>query len=141
MKLRGLVVFHANQEAFRDAMFFQHEGPDKLLNHFNEGKYNPVALLGPKHSLEDAFAKTNHIDSDWQDNEGVREINQSSGKRSTSVGDIVLDTVNNKAYAVANVGFKELDIEKLDFDEQLGVAKNLIRRDQHREASLGRSMG
>jgi len=139
--LRGLVVFHANDASFRDTTFFTKGREDKVIELFNDSQYQPAAHLGSKFGLEDVFRATNHIDSAWTENPGVREINKDTRKRSTSVGDIVLDASERKAYVVASFGFEPLDVEKMNFDEQIGFAQNGIRKDQQRENSLGRSMG
>lgn len=53
-------------------------------------------------SLGEAFQLTNHIESDWTENEGVGAIH--GGQRSSSVGDVfVLE--NGEAHLVASVGF------------------------------------
>jgi len=50
-------------------------------------EYRPVAAVEAD-DIEEVFNKTNHIDTDWADNDGVIPIGAKA--RSTSVGDVVV---------------------------------------------------
>jgi hypothetical protein len=54
-------------------------------------EYQIVAVIGPEtaKSLEDVFMLTNHIDYDWRKSRWIKTTPEA--KRSTSVGDIVID--------------------------------------------------
>lgn len=56
--------------------------------------------------LGDVFRLTNHIDWEWWRNPEVECVKRS---RSTSVGDVVVDTEAGKRYLCMPVGWKELD--------------------------------
>ena len=56
--------------------------------------------------LEKVFELTNHIDSQWWDNDGV-EVVGDNHHRSTSVGDIVV--TNEGTFRCENVGWHELE--------------------------------
>jgi len=137
MSLRGLIVFHATPEVR------QTNDADQLISDFNEGRYTPVAHLGAKFDLEDALSLTTNTDEEayWAKKDGVRDIDIIVKKRSTSVGDVILDASSRRAYQVSDYGFVELNPESLNFDEQVGFAHNGIRKDQLRHSTLGRSMG
>lgn len=141
MSMRGLVLFHANREIFRDTIFFGEDRKDMVVDYFNDSQYDPVAHLGPEFPVESVFENTNHHEKSWTENKGVREINKTGGKRSTSVGDIILDASNRRAFVLAPIGLQELEVDKMNFDEQLGFARNGIRKDQQREHGIGRSLG
>lgn len=141
MNLKGLIVFQASIDAFRTTTFFKQDGPEKLIELFNEGEFNPVALFPQDTSMDAIFERTQNIDRAWTENSGLREIDTTSRKRSTSVGDVIVDTVKRKAYAVSGIGFTELDAEKLALDDQIGQAKNLIQKDMRRDHRLGKSLG
>ena len=49
------------------------------------------------YNMEDVFRVTNHIDESWTKNPEVLEV-IGVGNRSTSVGDIVIDSDNRKFY-------------------------------------------
>ena len=55
-------------------------------------------------SVEEAFRLTNHIDGDWRYNEGVKPTELA--RRSTSVGDIVVD-MNGRIWECASCGWTE----------------------------------
>lgn len=63
--------------------------------------YSLVAQVATE-NLEEVFQLTNHIDSDWTLNKGVRAI--SGSHRSSSVGDIFV-TEKGEAHLVASMGF------------------------------------
>ena len=62
--------------------------------------------------LDDAYMRTNHIESDWTLGEGV-ELVPFSGRRgenrhrSTSIGDVII--FNDRSYVVETCGFGELE--------------------------------
>jgi hypothetical protein len=67
-------------------------------------------------ALEDAFGRTNHIDTDWQENDGVLSIGKSN--RSTSVGDVIFvqdddddakDVETGHYYLCKTTGWQEID--------------------------------
>jgi hypothetical protein len=64
---------------------------------------------------EEAFRITNHIDSDWTQNPGVRALEGSH--RSTSVGDLLVEGTpggrGSKHLIVEPVGFRELTWEEI----------------------------
>ena len=65
--------------------------------------YNLVAIVDSEH-VEKVFELTNHIDTQWWDNDGV-EVVGDNHHRSTSVGDIVV--TNEGTFRCENVGWKE----------------------------------
>ena len=67
-----------------------------------EGEYRAVAVVNGTKS--DAFRLTNHIESDWRENDGVTFI-PGNEPRSTSIGDLFEDTDTGAFYIVARVGF------------------------------------
>ncbi len=58
---------------------------------------------------EQAFELTNHIDSPWPHNKEIRWI-KDPVVRSTSVGDVLVDTRTDKVYLVASIGFEEITL-------------------------------
>ena len=69
--------------------------------------YEFVAIVDSD-QLETAFHLTNSIDDYWGNNEGVTEMG--SRHRSTSIGDLVVDTETGKTFVVANFGFEEVGV-------------------------------
>ena len=67
-------------------------------------EYRAVAAVEAD-NLEKVFEKTNHIDQDWTENEGV--IPMGSRHRSTSVGDIVVDGEGNRVIC-AGCGWEKI---------------------------------
>ena len=55
-----------------------------------------------------AFSKTNHVDGEWWDNEGVTRIGPPC--RSTSVGDVVV-LPDGRVLRYENAGFAEVTVE------------------------------
>lgn len=94
-------VYHANTRDTR----FEHN-PDGWMNR-KDGDYVHVATVDAD-GLGAVYEKTNHIESDWQQNRGVMPIGNRN--RSTSVGDVIIDT-NDKAHMVAPYGFTEIGKE------------------------------
>lgn len=58
--------------------------------------------------LDDAYERTNHIDKDWCTNRGVTRPEHGS-RRSTSVGDLLIDTHTGERHVVASIGFNKLE--------------------------------
>ncbi len=58
-----------------------------------------------------AYWLTNHFDKPWPQNNGVQEVNPQIGKRSTSVGDVILLDDKGIYCLVASLGFKEISKE------------------------------
>jgi len=74
-----------------------------------EESYKKVAFLEAS-SLDEAYAKTQNIDSGWVKNHNVTtELTQC---RSTSVGDIIYNIEENQGYMVKDIGFEKVDILK-----------------------------
>ena len=71
--------------------------------------YQKVASVEAS-SLDDAYAKTQNIDSAWVNNDGVTTFLGQC--RSTSVGDIIYNTDEKQGYMVDNFGFKKVDVFK-----------------------------
>lgn len=89
---------------------FHHIGSDRHTR-FSErafagwpADYTKVADVDAP-ALGAVFGLTNHIDSSWLENAGVRPVVSSA--RSTSVGDVIVDAAG-KAHGVAGIGFREL---------------------------------
>jgi len=68
-----------------------------------EREYNLVAAVDST-DLNDGFHLTNHIESDWQDNDNVTAL--PGRHRSTSVGDLIVS--DDTTYIVDRVGFTKL---------------------------------
>ncbi len=68
-----------------------------------EREYHLVAIVSSDHR-NDGFSLTNHIDSDWRENDGV--IALPGEHRSTSVGDIIVQ--DGVTSIVAKFGFTTL---------------------------------
>lgn len=81
------------------------------------GEYHEAAIVDTT-DLDDAFALTNHIESDWAENDGVEALTEK--RKSSSVGDVF--ERDGSFYIVAPMGF-----EKIDFDaSEIGSLKGLI---------------
>lgn len=76
------------------------------------GAYRPVATVDTS-DVERAYERTNHIDCHWQDNPDVTPLRAGHGERSTSVGDIVVDTIEQKAHFCAPFGWEQLAVLSL----------------------------
>lgn len=63
--------------------------------------FEPVAIVASE-DLDLAFEKTNHIDHAWRENAEVEAL--SDRCRSTSVGDVILDS-KGRVHRVASIGF------------------------------------
>lgn len=75
---------------------------DDALDH---DLYAPVAVVSAQ-DLTGVFRDTNHIESDWAQNESVLKVD--TPVRSTSVGDIVLDATSGNAWTCAPIGWDEI---------------------------------
>lgn len=95
-----------NRDAQVEAWFSaQQENPEPAIR---LGILREVARVEAM-TIDDVFGLTNHIERRWQENEGVLEAQ--AGARSTSVGDIVIDTETQIAWLCARFGWKALDPE------------------------------
>ena len=65
--------------------------------------------------LREVFEKTNHIDRNWTENEGIDAIDNQ--RRSTSVGDVVRDLRTNQYFLCEMVGWSEFSC----FPEEVGT--------------------
>lgn len=124
MSIKGFFVLHANRPYMRDTIMLEmmdksdgkvesHAKFAELLN--TEGAYSPVAFVYNIDNIGKTFELTNHIDRSWTENTtNVTELEKGKGKRSTSVGDIVLDAENEKIFVVSSFGFTELNNNNVD---------------------------
>lgn len=81
---------------------------ESALKAWNAGDYTKVADVYTS-SKENAYKLTNHIMSDWQDNDGVIPFGDAiKGAKSTSVGDVLAVEVPNgfELFVVASFGFE-----------------------------------
>ncbi len=69
-----------------------------------EREYNLVAVVDSA-NLDDGFTSTNHIESDWQENDNVTAL--PGRHRSTSVGDLIV-SADDVTYVVEGTGFAKL---------------------------------
>ena len=69
--------------------------------------YKMVAVVEAD-DIDRAFRDTNHIESDWQDNESVVCLFGKANNRSTSVGDIVVDMDTQERYICASFGWDKV---------------------------------
>jgi hypothetical protein len=89
-----------------------------FLGHWRDHANPGVEINGPrfpqdyKHvadvvasDVDKVFELTNHIDHNWEDNHGVKPIQV--GNRSTSVGDIVVDTDAKIKFLCESAGWSE----------------------------------
>ena len=76
-------------------------------------EYKFVAVVDAS-NIDDVFEATNHIRSDWQENDNVQSFGQDN--RSTSVGDIVINMDTLESYLCDSFGWKEIDSKKVDSD-------------------------
>ena len=102
-------VYHAKEWSLNSDLHFVDSA--KINPHW-EGGYKPIVsnyrmVAEVKcDSLGMVFQLTNHIDSAWQENEGVKSFAKKA--RSTSVGDLIEDE-NGKLHMVAGIGFEEVE--------------------------------
>lgn len=133
MSIKGYFVLHANRPYMRDTIMLEmmdksegkvesHTKFAELIN--TEGAYSPVAFVYNIDNIGKTFELTNHIDKAWTENsENVTELLKGVGKRSTSVGDIVLDAEKETIYVVSSFGFTELNNKDVDTKK---LIKNLV---------------
>lgn len=81
---------------------------DAIREAFKLGEYDIVADLVVI-DLEDAFEKSNNINSNWIDNKEV-VFTELTAARSTSVGDILADPDTGIYYIVKHMGFEEIKL-------------------------------
>jgi hypothetical protein len=140
MSPKGLLVFHSSKEAFPKTIFFNESRAEQLIGLFNDGEFTPVAILPQGATKDEANDSTQNTEKPWTIKPGVRDIDKTVQKRSTSVGDVIVDIANREAYAVIGDGFLKLDDKRLNLDGEIGNAKNLIQKDMRREHNLGKSL-
>ena len=150
MNLNGYLIFHANPDITRDTMCFIYDhGVDdtsSLAVLFEDGQYDPVALLRPDATVADMIRLTNNgvIKDNWTENDGVLAIGRNpageTGKRSTSVGDIVIDLNEHQAFAFNGMNLTQVDVLPEVVTEQISRAKNQITMDRHAENKLGKNL-
>lgn len=105
--MKTYALYHANTRGIR----FE-SGPESVESwrNFNRepkrvGKdYEMVAAVIAT-DLDDAYTRTQNIDQSWAANPGVYTDNV---HRSTSVGDVFVDTENDRHYMVDSFGFKDV---------------------------------
>jgi len=74
---------------------------------FNDSLFKHVATVECD-GLEHVFTVTNHINDDWTKNKEVIWKSETGANiRSTSCGDIIIDSTGKKFY-VAGIGFQEI---------------------------------
>lgn len=102
-------VYHGKDWALNSDLHFV----DSVeINPHWEGGYKPIAsnyrmvAEVETDALGMVFQLTNHIDKEWQENEGVKAYTDKA--RSTSVGDLIEDE-NGKLWMVAGIGFEEVE--------------------------------
>lgn len=79
---------------------------ESALAAWEAGDYTHVADVYTSRK-ENAYRLTNHIESDWQDNDGVVPFGAAiKGAKSTSVGDVLV-MENGDRYVVASFGFEK----------------------------------
>lgn len=85
------------------------DDPDPLLAASLDwpASYQEVAHIEAA-SLEEVYFKTQHLESPWWHNRGVKVLQMS---RSTSMGDVIRDE-NGDLWAVAITGFVRLSIQE-----------------------------
>lgn len=79
-----------------------------VIEAWKKGEYEKAAIVSDA-SLDVAFEKTNSIVSHWSDNPEAETIGDFYNRRSTSVGDIMIDSDGN-GWIVGPVGFDKIDL-------------------------------
>lgn len=102
----AIQVLHTPSELFRYVPHFDETKQIAFVTQYAE-KYEHVATVDTA-DLEKAFFLTNTVNCAWWENEGVTTHFKEEGARSTSVGDVMIDTVTGKQYVVAAHGFAEM---------------------------------
>ncbi|MBC8506534.1 MAG: hypothetical protein H8D34_16855 [Chloroflexi bacterium] len=72
-------------------------------------QYEMVAIVQAD-NLEAVWAKTNHVETTWQENEGVTALVEQA--RSTCVGDVVLSFEDSAWWVVATMGYQPLEVHE-----------------------------
>ena len=98
-------VYHANNPTFGmgDAPKFPEE-----FTHVAD-----VELPDLNDAQDVAYRLTNHIDTDWRENEEVTALSDKA--RSTSVGDVI--QVGNEFFMVGMMGFEKIEVCDDDYDD------------------------
>lgn len=94
-------VYHCIDRDAQLQFWFQ---PDKTA--VKREHYIKVAEVRAE-TLEEVFVSTNTIDNDWQENANVIPVRPDEPKRSTSVGDVIVE--GKQAWLVDRVGFVAID--------------------------------
>lgn len=108
-----LKVYHSKEWALNSELHFVNSKDfcEKFHPYWVDGykpmasNYKVVALVDTD-DLERAFMLTNHIETAWQENEGVKAKVENC--RSTSVGDLMEDEKGN-LFMVAGCGFEKVE--------------------------------
>ena len=82
-------------------------------------------------TLEEVFERTQHIRSDWAQNEGVRPLTE--GRRSTSVGDVVI-APDGVAYRCDPVGWSRIPEKLVPLVQRADLNVGAIPSTDDREA-------
>ena len=94
-----MIVFHANQDVFRDTSFYREHSTicDKvdIINFYKNGSYKNAGTVVTD-SLDVAYEFSQNFMESWGD----------GNQRRTSVGDIIQD--GDDFYVVASIGFDHL---------------------------------
>jgi hypothetical protein len=99
--MKEFTVYH--NESPRDSDSYRFFEWDRI----EKGNLKKVATVRTP-SLNDVYRLTNHIDRAWWENDGV-EVVEPAQHSSTSVGDLIVDETEGKAYQVASFGFTEVE--------------------------------
>ncbi|HEX2909877.1 MAG TPA: hypothetical protein VH186_03645 [Chloroflexia bacterium] len=73
----------------------------------NRDTYFRLVALVQATSPQEVYRLTNHIEYDWRENEPVKAV-ALQPQRSTSVGDVIVQSGNWQAWMVDHTGFKLL---------------------------------
>ncbi|URC15302.1 hypothetical protein GD1_178 [Paraglaciecola Antarctic GD virus 1] len=100
----SFIVSHVPRSLFRYVPDFDFSGLElKAFFDKHSEEYETVAMVEAA-DLNEAFERTNTIQSVWWENDKVTKLFDGEGCRSTSVGDVVI-TPDNKVFLVAASGF------------------------------------
>lgn len=90
----------------------------RTRNRFEEGGREGAVFIEvaevEAETLDQVYARTNHIDFAWWENEGVTVVGKPE-HRSTSVGDEIENVTEGTRFIVAGVGFRGLTPEEMEF--------------------------
>lgn len=115
-------VYHFDMERAahnEKILYFIRPKAEDVLNLVKQGIYTKVAEVA-SNDLEEAFELTNHIDSSWQENKGVKAFTDRA--RSTSVGDLCVR--GDEVFVVSAIGFEKLS------EEINNLLKNPVKQDK-----------